>query len=264
MESLPPTLAAPIPDRYDPPILPPTLTFIFLHHSHPLKPPLNPPLTPPPLPGQDLNGTTYWEFLDPGSALPSSSPTHALKSPPIRFRRIARPPKGTHHSSIVIPPAWHQWLRHTRSDAPSLPEQRAEVARQERMKVLAAQADARWEAKPRVMEDHLGGNRGNDVLGVREPALETERRVGPGSKVAAEGRGGDTTTVSGTAAQPVREGVKVGGGEVEGQREETWKRMREEAGAKGEVKQDPWRQTRRGAGEAWQPEAWAPPAKGKK
>lgn len=31
-------------------------------------------------------------------------------------------------------------------------EQHAEVARQERMKYLAAEADARWEAKPRVME----------------------------------------------------------------------------------------------------------------
>ena len=48
---------------------------------------------------------------------------------------------------------WHQWLRYTREDPPSLAEQQGDVTRQERMKHLAAEADARWEAKPRVMED---------------------------------------------------------------------------------------------------------------
>jgi NADH dehydrogenase [ubiquinone] 1 alpha subcomplex assembly factor 2 len=115
------------------------------------------------------------------------------------------------------------------------------------------------------MEDVVGKK---DMLGVREPALETERRVGPGSKVVRER--GDDTMVSGTAAQPAAaaaaaEEGKVGGGEAVGQREETWKRMRQEASAKGaEVKQDPWRQTRRGAGESWQPKAWAPAPSGKK
>lgn len=47
---------------------------------------------------------------------------------------------------------WHQWLRHTRRDPPSLDEQKGDVVRQEQMKYLAAEADARWEAKPRVME----------------------------------------------------------------------------------------------------------------
>lgn len=40
-----------------------------------------------------------------------------------------------------------------RRDPPSLEEQSGDVVRQERMKYLAAEADARWEAKPRVMED---------------------------------------------------------------------------------------------------------------
>jgi NADH dehydrogenase [ubiquinone] 1 alpha subcomplex assembly factor 2 len=103
-------------------------------------------------------------------------------------------------------------------------------------------------------------------LGVREPALETERHVGPGSKVAREKEKEGGTVVSGTAAQPAAaaEEVKVGDGEAAAQREETWKKMRQEASAKGEVKQDPWKQTRRGAGESWQPKAWEPAASGKK
>lgn len=40
-----------------------------------------------------------------------------------------------------------------RRDPPSLEEQTGDVVRQQRMKYLAAEADARWEAKPRVMED---------------------------------------------------------------------------------------------------------------
>ena len=40
-----------------------------------------------------------------------------------------------------------------RCDPPSLEEQAGDLVRQERMKYLAAEADARWEAKPRVMED---------------------------------------------------------------------------------------------------------------
>jgi NADH dehydrogenase [ubiquinone] 1 alpha subcomplex assembly factor 2 len=143
------------------------------------------------------------------------------------------------------------------------------------MKILAAQADARWEAKPRVMEDVVARGEGVLGVGVGEPALETGGRVGPppGGEVVREEEGG--TMVSGTAAQPaaaaaapaaaVAEEVEVGDGEAVGQREETWKRMRQEASAKGaEVKQDPWRQTRRGAGESWQPKAWAPAPSGKK
>jgi hypothetical protein len=123
------------------------------------------------------------------------------------------------------------------------------------------------------MEFVVAGGVGVLGVGVGEPALETGGRVGPpGGEVVREG--GDTV-VSGTAAQPaaaaaaapaaVAEEVEVGGGEAVGQREETWKRMRQEASAKGaEVKQDPWRKTRRGAGESWQPKAWAPAPSGKK
>ncbi|KAL7946239.1 hypothetical protein V8C42DRAFT_319996 [Trichoderma barbatum] len=92
--------------------------------------------------GFDLKGNTYWEFRH----------TRGTKETGERWRRIVSYPRSTHYSQVKVSPQWHQWLRYTRRDAPTMEEQHAEVARQERMKYLAAEADARWEAKPRVME----------------------------------------------------------------------------------------------------------------
>lgn len=70
-----------------------------------------------------------------------------------RLRRIVKYPRSTHYSEVRISPQWHQWLRYTREEPPSIAEQRSDVGRRARMRTLAAEADARWEAKPRVMED---------------------------------------------------------------------------------------------------------------
>ncbi|KAI1384380.1 uncharacterized protein F4822DRAFT_362015 [Hypoxylon trugodes] len=108
--------------------------------------------------GLDLHGNTYWEFRlvrgDP--SLPDS-----------RFRRIVKYPRSIHYSEVKVPPQWHQWLRYQREQAPTLDEQASEVVRQERMKLLAAEADARWEAKPRL-SDVPGREKGQPV-----PALNT-------------------------------------------------------------------------------------------
>jgi NADH dehydrogenase [ubiquinone] 1 alpha subcomplex assembly factor 2 len=45
-----------------------------------------------------------------------------------------------------------QWLRHTRFEPPTLIEQRQEIVRQDQMKVLASQADARWASKPSALD----------------------------------------------------------------------------------------------------------------
>lgn len=90
--------------------------------------------------GFDLNGNTFWEF-------------RLTNNPAERWRRIVKYPRSTHLSSVKVTPAWHQWLRYTREHPPSLAEQREDVTRQARMKQLAAEADARWEAKPRLVED---------------------------------------------------------------------------------------------------------------
>ncbi|KLO80071.1 uncharacterized protein LW93_7517 [Fusarium fujikuroi] len=91
--------------------------------------------------GYDLQGNTYWEFRLTRGAESNE-----------RWRRIVKYPRSTHYSSVKVSPQWHQWLRHTREDPPSIEEQHSDVLRQVRMQKLAAEADARWEAKPRVMD----------------------------------------------------------------------------------------------------------------
>ena len=45
-----------------------------------------------------------------------------------------------------------QWLRHTRFEPPTIAEQQQDIMRQDRMKVLASQADARWASKPSALD----------------------------------------------------------------------------------------------------------------
>lgn len=94
--------------------------------------------------GLDLAGNTYHIFR----------PTRST----VRWRRIVQYPTGrnTHFSDVSVPPSWHQWLRYTREDPPTIEEQEAEVARQERIKVLAKLADERWEAKAKYIPDTPG------------------------------------------------------------------------------------------------------------
>ncbi|EFY90174.1 hypothetical protein J3459_007414 [Metarhizium acridum] len=172
--------------------------------------------------GYDLHGNTYWEFRltkpSPGTA-PSDS----------RWRRIVHYPRSTHYSQVKVSPLWHQWLRHTRRDPPSLEEQAGDVARQERMKYLAAEADARWEAKPRVM-DHV------------RPAAAAAAAAAPQEQIArpAERAAGEEET---SGAQEQRS-------------EEDGPRQRRVQG-----KEDPWAKARpQGPGETWQPTAWNPAA----
>lgn len=173
--------------------------------------------------GLDLQGNTYWEFRDV-----RGDPA----DPTTRWRRIVQYPRDTHYGEVKVPPQWHQWLRHTREAPPSIPEQHAEVRRQLQMKVLAAEADARWAAKPSLLD--AGGAPGQAGLGQPEPALG----------------GGGMTREGGN-----REGA--GAGSVP--REET--RRDPVAAAEDAGKKDPWGQSRRGGpSEDWQPQAWSPPA----
>src|SRR5690242_926205 len=115
----------------------------------------------------DLQGNTFWEFRvsnDPGFDG--------------RWRRIVHYPRKTHHGDVKVSPAWHQWLRNTRKDPPSLKEQEADVIRQERMKMLAAEADARWEAKPRLDSP---ADAPGQPMGQRQPALGKGMAEGTGS-----------------------------------------------------------------------------------
>lgn len=131
---------------------------------------------PPPLTdlhacaGYDLQGNTYWEFRLTRGTEGSE-----------RWRRIVHYPRSAHYSSVKVSPLWHQWLRYTRQDPPSLDEQQREVVRQQRIKSLAEAADARWEAKPRVM-DAPAAPTGQplpslDTGGVREEVAQGDRHA---------------------------------------------------------------------------------------
>ncbi|KAK8139340.1 NADH ubiquinone oxidoreductase subunit [Apiospora sp. TS-2023a] len=109
--------------------------------------------------GSDLSGNTYWVFRLTGNTPPPSftsdgSPTPAYQSSAddTRWRRIVKYPRSTHLSDVHVPPQWHQWLRYQRQDPPTISEQQGDVLRLARMKVLAAEADARWAAKPSFLD----------------------------------------------------------------------------------------------------------------
>jgi NADH dehydrogenase [ubiquinone] 1 alpha subcomplex assembly factor 2 len=163
--------------------------------------------------GQDLHGNTFWEFRD------------AL-SPASRMRRIVKYRVPAHHSDVEVSPQWHQWLRHTRAEPPSLEEQARDVLRLQELKVLSRQADERWESKRRVGDTMDHGERR-----VLEPTMEL-------------GGGGGLT-----------KGSRL---EEEGGTREREKEVGEVAGLAGtrDAREDPWRRARRNPGEEFQPESW--------
>ncbi|KAG5915383.1 hypothetical protein E4U61_004641 [Claviceps capensis] len=165
--------------------------------------------------GCDLQGNTYWEFK--------------LTSADTRMRRIVNYPSRTYNSQVKVSPLWHQWLRYARNTPPSLDEQHEDVVRKERMKVLAAEADARWEAKPRL-------------LGTDEPSQAT---LGAGKKAEINvegetqqqmGAGGAEGAETAQGAQSVKDVDKV---------DDSWEK------AKKAQK----------VGDKWQPAAWNPSSK---
>ncbi|KAK0637754.1 NADH-ubiquinone oxidoreductase assembly factor N7BML [Lasiodiplodia hormozganensis] len=88
--------------------------------------------------GFDLAGNSFWEFKE----------TYGAQ----RFRRIVKYSRRTHYGDIKLTPQWIQWLRHTRSDPPTIAEQQLDEIRQAQLKQLAAAADARWAAKPSALD----------------------------------------------------------------------------------------------------------------
>ncbi|TDZ61628.1 NADH-ubiquinone oxidoreductase assembly factor N7BML [Colletotrichum trifolii] len=171
--------------------------------------------------GRDLQGYTYWEFRE------------VRGDGPGRFRRIVHYPRSVYVSEVKVSPLWHQWLRHTREHPPNLEEQTREAFRQERIKVLAAQADARWEAKPRVM-DAPGEEMGQPV-----PALNTAQ------------------------TQPIAPELEsTNANKIDAAEAAETEQKQEAPPSKKKFGHDPWSKAK-APNEGWQPEAWVPPA-GKK
>lgn len=83
--------------------------------------------------GYDLEGNSYWEYLD--------------RNNPYRLRRKVQ--FNDRHKLYVdfeAKPQWIQWLRHTRANAPTLEELIQDNIRQRRLKILAEQAKLRWKS----------------------------------------------------------------------------------------------------------------------
>ncbi|KAJ6780527.1 hypothetical protein PWT90_03163 [Aphanocladium album] len=178
--------------------------------------------------GFDLQGNTYWEFrlTTRGTGEAAANSIGEVE----RWRRIVKYPRSTHLSAVKVSPLWHQWLRYTRSDPPSLDEQRGDVVRQAQLKQLAAEADARWAAKPRVMEDPLPGQEALPQVQAG-PAARDEATTLRAESKRRKNTQGDETVRDTTAAEAVDP-------------------------------KDPWKQARtRGPSEDWQPQAWSPNAK---
>lgn len=172
--------------------------------------------------GQDLAGNTFWEFRDTAD--------------PNRMRRIIKGHRRVQHSDVQITPQWHQWLRQTRADPPSLEEQQMDVTRQIQLKHNARLADERWAAKAKYIEK----------------PKEKPRMTFGGNPEVQEGQatiyGGDAPKTEPASKEGVRQPI------VSPAEQQSGKSM-----------PDPWeeerqrqKQTAANPGSGWQPEAWTP------
>ena len=131
------------------------------------------------------------------------------------------------------------------------------------MKALAAEADARWAAKPSLV-DAPGRERGQPA-----PALESSSSSSRKKDVGGDAGGGiDGKAIPGALKTDTRDvGEDVDRAPVTGERKQSWRKMREEqaqeTGQKGA--KNPWNQTRGAgvSGKAWQPQGWDPSAASK-
>ncbi|KAK8197387.1 hypothetical protein HDK77DRAFT_433393 [Phyllosticta capitalensis] len=173
--------------------------------------------------GFDLAGNTFWEFKNVHNAQ--------------RWRRIVKYTGKTHYSEVKVPPVWMQWLRHARADPPSLPEQQMEQARQLRMKQLAAEADARWAAKPSAL-DPPSRDQPVMVLQPHDPMAQKQQE----EKQVLESREAESVA---TSQEPPGEQVQTQRRERRGK--EKLKKAKEPS---------PWDGLK--PAQEWEPEAWTP------
>ncbi|KAF2243938.1 hypothetical protein BU26DRAFT_554706 [Trematosphaeria pertusa] len=179
--------------------------------------------------GFDLEGNTYWEFKD------------ALHSH--RNRRIVKYGRRTHYGDVAVPPPWMQWLRHTRFEPPTVAEQRSDVFRQQRIKMLAQEADARWAAKPSVL-DAPDKQQPVQPLESRDPNAGI-RQMNADQEVRGKAEPQRTVEEEDVASKAAQTN--------EAPALKTRRRMRTEP------KDSPWNQAAKGnPGDEWQPQSWTP------
>lgn len=195
--------------------------------------------------GADLAGNTFWEFKD------------AMNSN--RFRRIVRYNPRAQYADVKISrmadngsvlqvttngcvtAQWHQWLRHTRWEAPSIQEQQYDVSRQAQMKQLAQQADERWNSVPSFL-DSPERQQPAPAIGVKDPGgyvQQTEPEQSEGVRSAVEG---PEKVADASEGRPQDEGRFRG------------------ATKEKQAKENPWHKQQGGPSEGWQPQSWTPGA----
>ncbi|KAK6337486.1 hypothetical protein TWF730_002885 [Orbilia blumenaviensis] len=173
--------------------------------------------------GMDLEGNTFWEFRDRLVAY--------------RPRRIMDFRGGVHslanYSEFKVDPQWHQWLRATRVEPPSIQELEDEVTRRAIMVQRAKLADERWA-------------RAGTLL--KKPGEKEVRKLEASARATEASDG----SLIGKIVQKERETVTVRAG-----KETTVQDMEERLRVEREK-----RETGRpsGPGEEFQPAAWAPQA----
>ena len=150
-----------------------------------------------------------------------------------------------------------QWLRHTRYDPPSVAEQQQDMMRQERMKILAAQADARWAAKPSALDapdkqQHMQMLQSRDPdSGVTQMNADQEIRDRAGLARVEEQEESRPSAVTANAAQPMPRDPPAPA-EVDNAPFKAKKKLRKEA---KEPKDSPWNQAAQA--QDWQPKGWS-------
>lgn len=140
---------------------PTTLAVSHLARFDPSEDSAEAPLLTRRRPGYDLHQNLFFEFTDKRHEDPRNP--SGLTDVRRRMRRIMQPSyefqretsstytgayKNYSEVTAQLSPAWLQWLRHTRLDAPSIGEQIREVQRQAELKRRVEAVDRKWkEAK---------------------------------------------------------------------------------------------------------------------
>ena len=139
---------------------------------------------------------------------------------------------------LTAPAQWHQWLRHTRPDPPSMHEQQMDVQRQIQLKQLAQLADERWASKASYLD------KPEDTEQLRPATLPRDPGgyVGNAEEQGEEGVSSAVTGASGDAGEQAKPDRKD----------------RRRNTVEEKQKENPWKVHRGGPSEKWQPEAWKP------
>jgi NADH dehydrogenase [ubiquinone] 1 alpha subcomplex assembly factor 2 len=123
------------------------------------------------------------------------------------MRRIVKYTYNVQHSDVKLSPAWIQWLRHTREQAPSIEEQQQDIVRQEQIKLLAAKADAKWAAQPSyLLPPDQQASPGADLEKMAKLALPQQARDSPATT---SGNGGNVDAKQPPKPSPWRKASKT-------------------------------------------------------